>query len=216
MARPRGFNEHEVLEAASAAFWSKGYEATSTRELVRSTGLTQPSLYNAFGDKRALYLRSLQHYLEHTLRERIDRLERTVSPAQCITLFFHEVIERAIADPGRRGCMLVNSALEVSSDDEAFRATVAEEIAQVRGFFHRNLVAAQRSGAIAAVVPTDDAASHLLATLIGIRVLARVTPQYELLCGAVSPALTLLGLPALPPPATPSAPPALASQDGHV
>ncbi|HEY2607315.1 TetR/AcrR family transcriptional regulator [Paraburkholderia sp. RL18-103-BIB-C] len=213
MARPRGFDEQEVLEAASAAFWSKGYEATSTRDLVKSTGLTQPSLYNAFGDKRGLFLRALDHYLEHILRERINRLEKTVSPAQSITLFFHEVIERAIADPDRRGCMLVNSALETSSDDEAFRQTVAAEMAEIRAFFHRGLVAALQSGEIAAVVPTDDAASHLLATLIGIRVLARVTPQYELLYGAVSPALTLLGLPALPPPATP---PALPAQDGQV
>lgn len=208
MARPRGFDEHAVLEAASAAFWSKGYEATSTRDLVKSTGLTQPSLYNAFGDKRGLYLRALEHYLEHILRERIQRLEKTVSPAQAITLFFHEVIERAIADPDKRGCMLVNSALETSSDDEAFRETVATEIGEVRAFFHRSLVAAQSSGAIAAVVPLDDAASHLLATLIGIRVLARVTPQYVLLYGAVSPALKLLGLPPLPPPSAPSVLPA--------
>ncbi|MGF6571889.1 TetR/AcrR family transcriptional repressor of nem operon [Paraburkholderia sp. GAS333] len=198
MARPRGFDENEVLEAASAAFWSKGYEATSTRDLVRSTGLTQPSLYNAFGDKRGLYLRALEHYLEHTLRERIGRLERTVTPAQCITLFFHEIIERAIEDPDKRGCMLVNSALETSSEDESFRKTVAVELAEIRAFFQRNLVDAMDRGEIAAVVPAEDAASHLLATLIGIRVLARVTPQYALLAGAVSPALALLGLPALP------------------
>jgi TetR/AcrR family transcriptional repressor of nem operon len=76
---------------------------------------------------------------------------------------------------------------------------------EIRAFFHRSLVAAQRSGEIANVVPAEDAASHLLATLIGIRVLARVTPQYVLLYGAVSPALKLLGLPALPPPSAPSA-----------
>lgn len=198
MARPRGFDENEVLEAASSAFWSKGYEATSTRDLVKSTGLTQPSLYNAFGDKRGLYLRALEHYLEHTLRERIGRLERTVTPAQCITLFFHEIIERAIEDPDKRGCMLVNSALETSSEDESFRETVALELAEVRAFFQRNLVSALDRGEISAVVPAEDAASHLLATLIGIRVLARVTPQYALLAGAVSPALALLGLPALP------------------
>lgn len=198
MARPRGFDEHQVLEAASSAFWSKGYEATSTRDLVRSTGLTQPSLYNAFGDKRGLYLRALEHYLEHTLRERINRLERTVTPAQCITLFFHEIIERAIEDPDKRGCMLVNSALETSSEDEPFRETVAMELAEVRAFFQRNLAGALDRGEIVAVVPVEDAASHLLATLIGIRVLARVTPHYALLAGAVSPALALLGLPALP------------------
>ena len=222
MARPRGFDEHDVLEAASTAFWSKGYEATSTRDLVRSTGLTQPSLYNAFGDKRGLYLRALEHYLENTLRERIRRLEQTASPAQRITLFFHEVVERAIADPEKRGCMLVNSTLEISSDDEAFREIVATELAEVRAFFHRSMVAALQSGETTAVVPVEDAASHLLAMLMGVRVLARVTSQYPLFCEAVSSTLALLRLPALPPlaglpiqsaQATQSI---QAAQDGHV
>ncbi|MFM0294101.1 MULTISPECIES: TetR/AcrR family transcriptional regulator [Paraburkholderia] len=198
MARPREFDEHDVLEAASAAFWTKGYEATTTRDLVKSTGLTQPSLYNAFGDKRALYLRALEHYLEHTLRERINRLERSVSPAQGITLFFHEILERTFADPGKRGCMLVNTAIETASDDEAFREIVATEFAEVRAFFYRRMVAATESGEITAVVSADDAATHLLATLIGVRVLARVDPQPALLIGAIAPALLLLGLPALP------------------
>lgn len=198
MARPREFDEHEVLEAASAAFWTKGYEATSTRDLVKSTGLTQPSLYNAFGDKRTLYLRALEHYLEHTLRERIRRLERTVSPALGVTMFFREILERTLADPGKRGCMLVNSALETTSDDEAFREIVATEFAEIRGFFHRCMVAVAESGEITAVVSADDAATHLLATLIGVRVLARVNPQPTLLVGAIAPALLLLGLPALP------------------
>ncbi|MFM0118921.1 TetR/AcrR family transcriptional regulator [Paraburkholderia sp. RL18-101-BIB-B] len=198
MARPREFDEHEVLEAASAAFWTKGYEATSTRDLVKSTGLTQPSLYNAFGDKRTLYLRALEHYLEHTLRERIRRLERTVSPALCITMFFQEILERTLADPAQRGCMLVNSALETTSEDEIFRDIVATEFAEIRAFFYRCVVAAGESGEITTVVSADDAATHLLATLIGVRVLARVNPQQALLIGAIAPVLLLLGLPALP------------------
>lgn len=198
MARPRGFDEQQVLEAASAAFWSKGYEATSTRELVKSTGLTQPSLYNAFGDKRGLYLRALEYYIDTTVRARISRLEQTLSPAQRITAFFHEIIERSLADPDKRGCMLVNSALEVSSDDEAFRATVAVELEEIRAFFRRCLEAGQDSGEIAVQVAADDVATHLLATLIGVRVLARASPQHALLTSAVAPALSLLGLPPLP------------------
>ncbi|OWJ58878.1 TetR/AcrR family transcriptional regulator [Paraburkholderia caledonica] len=198
MARPRGFDEQEVLEAASATFWLKGYEATSTRDLVKSTGLTQPSLYNAFGDKRGLYLRALEHYLDCTLRERIRRFESTVPPAQAITGFFDETIERSVADPHKRGCMLVNSALEISSEDEAFRKLVATEIAEIREFFYRCLVAAQKGGAIAATVLPADAATHLLATVLGMRVLARVDPQRELLTSAAATALALLGLPAIP------------------
>jgi TetR/AcrR family transcriptional repressor of nem operon len=198
MARPREFDEQQVLEAAGNAFWAKGYEGTSTRELVKSTGLTQPSLYNAFGDKRGLFLRALEHYLDRTLRERIARLETTSPPGLAITTFLYEIIERSVADPQKRGCMLVNSALEATPADEAFRQAIADELAQIRAFFHRCIMAGHRSGEIPAVVPADDAAMHLLAILLGVRVLARVDPERALLTGAVAPALALLGLPALP------------------
>lgn len=198
MARPRGFDEQEVLEAASATFWLKGYEATSTRDLVKCTGLTQPSLYNAFGDKRGLYLRALEHYLDRSLRERIRRLESTMPPAQAITGFFDETIERSVSDPHKRGCMLVNSALEMTPDDEAFRKLVATEIAEIREFFHRCLSAAQQNGTLPQTICVHDAAAHLLATVLGMRVLARVDPQRAVLSSAVASALVLFGLPALP------------------
>jgi TetR/AcrR family transcriptional regulator, transcriptional repressor for nem operon len=198
MARPREFDEQEVLEAASDAFWAQGYEGTSTRDLVKATGLTQPSLYNAFGDKRGLYRRALEHYLEHTLRERIVRLETSLPPGRAVSAFFGEIVERSVGDPQKRGCMLVNSALEATPEDEDLREAVIEELAEVRDFFHRCLSAGQRGGEIPGVVPAQDAARHLVAVMIGMRVLARVNPERAWLAGAISPALSLLGLPPLP------------------
>ena len=62
MARPREFDERAVLDAAVQCFWARGYEATSVRDLAQGMGLTSASLYNAFGDKRSLYRRALDHY----------------------------------------------------------------------------------------------------------------------------------------------------------
>jgi TetR/AcrR family transcriptional repressor of nem operon len=199
MARPRNFEENGVLDAARDAFWAHGYEGTSTRDLVQRTGLSQPSLYNAFGDKRALFLRALEHYLEHTLRERIARLESTLPPAQAISAFFGEVVERSIADTQQRGCMLVNAALEATPQDEAFRQAIAEELNLLRSFFLRCFTAGQQSGEIQSAVAPDAAATHLLAVQLGVRVLARIDPARALLTGAVAPALSMLGLPELPP-----------------
>jgi TetR/AcrR family transcriptional repressor of nem operon len=64
MARPREFDEGTVLDAAVLCFWRQGYEATSVRDLVAQTGITAASLYNAFGDKRALYQTALDHLVE--------------------------------------------------------------------------------------------------------------------------------------------------------
>jgi TetR/AcrR family transcriptional repressor of nem operon len=198
MARPREFNEEQVLDAVTDAFWAKGYESTSVRDLLMLTGLTQPSLYNAFGDKRALFRRALEHYLDRTLRERIARIESELAPAAAITAFFSEVIARSLSDPQQRGCLLVNSALEATSDDAEFRRALSGELAQLKAFFRRCVTAGQQDGEIPTTVSPDDAASHLLAVLVGVRVLARVDPQRSLLAGAVAPALAALGLPALP------------------
>jgi TetR/AcrR family transcriptional regulator, transcriptional repressor for nem operon len=198
MARPREFNEEQVLEAAGDAFWAKGYEGTSTRDLVTVTGLTQPSLYNAFGDKRGLFLRAFKHYVDHNLWERIARLESALAPSAAITAFFGEIIERSLSDRLQRGCMLVNSALEATSDDAEFREGLASELARLRAFFQRCMAAAYQRGEIPVTVSPEDAATQLLAILLGLRVLARVNPRRALLKGSVAPALALLGLPALP------------------
>lgn len=194
MGRPREFDETSVLDAACGAFWARGYEATSTRDLVKATGLTQPSLYNAFGDKRALFLRVLDHYLEHSLRERIVRHEAAATPGTAIAGFFAETVQRSLDDPAKRGCLMVNSGLEAAPDDDELRDAIAAEVTQIRDFFLRCVEAGQRSGEIAKTVSAPEAAQHLLAVLLGLRVIARIHPEREWLTGAVAPALTLLGL----------------------
>ena len=199
MARPREFDEDTVLEAAMQCFWSSGYEATSTRDLAERMKMTPASMYNAFGDKRALFLRALDHYLNQGLRERLARLESRFPPDAAITRFFSESIERSLADREHRGCLLVNSAFDAAARDPDARAVVAGEIAQIETFFQRCLGAGQTAGLIATTISPAEGAKLLLAGLLGIRVLARVRPERDLLEGAAAAALKLLGLPPLPP-----------------
>ena len=134
MARPREFDETAVLEAAMNCFWARGFEQTSVRELAEQMGITGASLYNAFGDKRSLYRRAFVHYLAQTVRDRVARLEK-LPPALAIRTFFDEIIERSVDDEQRRGCMLVNAALELAPYDCEFQKLVAEEMVSSRPFF---------------------------------------------------------------------------------
>src|SRR5277367_1717519 len=99
MARPREFNEAAVLDAAVQCFWTRGYEATSVRDLAERMGITGASLYNAFGDKRSLFRRALDHYLEQGFGDRVTRLEKQLPPREALAAFFAEVIERSLGDP---------------------------------------------------------------------------------------------------------------------
>jgi len=198
MARPREFDEPAVLEAATDLFWTNGFEATSTRDLCARTGLTPSSMYAAFGDKRRLYRRTLQHYLER-LRDKMDRLEEALAPGAAITGFFQDTIERSVADTSNRGCMLVNSALEASPQDSELRDAIASEMALIEEFFRARIVAGQRRGDIPRDQSANGAARQLLTVLIGVRVLARVRPDEQLLRGAVDRTLEALGVPPLAP-----------------
>ena len=114
MARSREFDEDVVLDAAMEYFWNWGYEATSVRDLIETTGLTGASLYNAFGDKRALFRAALDRYVESSIGERIRRCE-ALPPREAVARFFEDILQRSLTDRQRKGCMLVNSALEIAA-----------------------------------------------------------------------------------------------------
>ncbi len=191
MARPREFDEEAVLDAAVECFWARGYEATSVRDLIEKTGLTGASLYNAFGDKRSLYRKALDHYVEQSVADRIRRCEG-LAPRQAIGEFFAEIVERSLRDRERKGCMLVNAALDVAPHDPGFQRIVAEVLIQIEGFFRRCVEAGQADGTIARSHAPEQLARHLLGVLLGVRVLARVRPERTLLEGIVGSAFALL------------------------
>jgi len=191
MARPREFSEDAVLDAVVHCFWSRGYEATSMRELMERSGLTGASLYNAFGDKRALYQRALDHYVEASIGDRIQRCEE-MAPLDGIAAFFDEIIARSMTDPDHKGCMLVNAALDVAPHDPEFQQIVAGVLARIEAFFLGRVRQGQADGSITSALAAEDLARHLLGVLMGIRVLARVRPERALLEGVLAPALTQL------------------------
>jgi TetR/AcrR family transcriptional repressor of nem operon len=192
MARPREFDDATALDAAVACFWHRGYEATSVRDLADKMGLSAPSLYNAYGDKHALFVLALERYLDQSTRARIKRLEDSQPPKRAIHHFIEEIIERSVNDRERRGCFLINSALEVAPHDKELGVLIAERLAEIEAFFHRSIKAAQAEGTVPRDRGAKDIARLLLGVLLGIRVLARSKPERALLEGVARPALGLL------------------------
>jgi TetR/AcrR family transcriptional repressor of nem operon len=199
MPRPRGYDDAEVLEAATAQFWRHGYAATSVRDLGVAMGLVPASLYNAFGSKHALFARCLDRYLDNNMRERVARLEASAQPRAAIEAFLNEIVTRSLDDP--RGCLLVNSALEIAPHDAEIGAVIAARLAELEGFFGRCIAAGQRDGSIASTHPAADLARLMLTTVMGLRVLARALPEPALLRGAARQALTSLDPPGTQGPA---------------
>ena len=195
MARPRAFDEEEVLDAAIECFWRQGLETSSVRDLAAGMGIHGPSLYNAFGDKRALFARALERYAETRMRERIRRLESHHPPKDAIAAFFQELVASSLTDADRRGCLVVNSAFEVAPYNEALRPVIAAYLGELEGFFRRCLERAQGEGSIPWHIDPEDGARLFLGVLLGLRVAARSRPEPALLEGMVRSALALLDPP---------------------
>jgi TetR/AcrR family transcriptional repressor of nem operon len=194
MGRPREFDQDKVLKAAYEVFWTKGYEATSTRELSEATNLAAASIYNAFTDKHGLFIAAIGHYLDVNLRARIARHDAMKNPVNALKGFFSETVERSLSDRLHRGCLLVNTTLEATKDDPEIQALVANETRMIGAFFHRTIKAGQKTGALSDEQSADDLANNLLSLLLGLRVLARVRPDAKLFDSLLRPAFAQLGL----------------------
>ena len=193
MIRPRQFDDDEAIEAAMQRFWRHGYEATSVHDLAEAMGIAGPSLSNAFKDKRPLFVRALGRYCEVTMRSRLASVDWEGSQREAIEGLFAQVVKRSLSDPERRGCFLVNSALEVAPHDAEIGRKIARYLDEICSFFERNIRAARAIGQIGRVIDSCATASQLLATLLGIRVLARASPDRVVLENAAQSVLAALG-----------------------
>jgi TetR/AcrR family transcriptional repressor of nem operon len=195
MARLKAFDEQRAIDAAVDCFWARGYAATSVRDLADSMGIGGTSLYNAYSDKRALFTRSLERYADRSMRERIARLEACHRPKEAIRAFINEIVDRSLKDPDRKGCLLVNSALDVAPHDAEIGAIVGGYLDEIRAFFRRNIEAARKAGQVSKRIDAAEIADHLLGVVAGIRVLARTGARRKALEAVARPALALLDRP---------------------
>jgi TetR/AcrR family transcriptional repressor of nem operon len=195
MARLKEFDEERALDGAVDCFWKRGYEATTVRDLADAMKIGGASLYNAYGGKRALFEKSLERYANRSMRDRIARMEAEHRPKDAIRAFLCEIIDRSLKDPDRKGCLLVNSALDVAPHDAEIGKVVAGYLDELRAFFRRNVEAAQSDGQAPKALDAEAVSGHLLGVLAGIRVLARTGAKRKTLEAVARPALALLERP---------------------
>jgi TetR/AcrR family transcriptional repressor of nem operon len=194
MARPKSFDEDTVLDAATECFRRQGLNAASIRDLAEEMGIAGPSLYNAFGCKRTLFIQALERYVNCGLRARFSELEER-GPKVAILAFIAEFMEQALGGAERGRCLLVNTAMEVDPQDAELAARVAGYLDEIDAFLRRNLVAARAAGEIPSELDPDETAGLLLASLLGVSVLARLRPGATPLERMSSPLLALLETP---------------------
>jgi len=171
MARPREFDEGTVIDAIKGVFWEKGFEATSYSDLIDASGLHKGSLYAAFGDKRALYLRALQDYDEHEVAGAVELLtgggDAKQKGEKRVAALLNAVIDAVAVDGDRRGCLLCNAAIDQAPHDVDVEREISGSIERLQRAFEKALSADRKGAAL------KEAASLTNAAYFGMRVMAK-------------------------------------------
>lgn len=192
MARTKAFDQSAVLEKALHIFWRDGYDATSMDSLVKGLGISRSSIYDTFGDKRALFLKALEAYRQRSSEVVIDILKNHQQPK----IAFREILENSMevtaCDKERKGCFIANSAVEMASYDEETRAIAVENKARVITAFTDAISRGQLAGDISKKFTATQLAEFIYATYNGLQVVGKFENDEQKLKQSVRLALSLL------------------------
>jgi AcrR family transcriptional regulator len=190
MARPREFDEDEVLDRALSTFWEHGYEGTSIDDLVEGTGLGRASLYGAFGDKERIFTRALERYcarMDGTLEGAGDE----PSARTALERLFRDMVAKSLPRSGPRGCFLLCTAVGGDAPS-AVRAAYAEYAARLEKLLTALVHRGQESGEFTRVADAKSVARMLVTLLQGMAATARAGHTKAQLEAATETALALI------------------------
>jgi TetR/AcrR family transcriptional repressor of nem operon len=190
MARPRSFDPDEALDLARDVFWQKGFQSTSLDDITAATGLAKPSLYAAFGDKNALFLKVLDRYHERIVANAGRVLKEGPSAREAIERWLTGFIPFCSGLRGSRGCLSVNTVADGASDQKEVRKRV-ERFNRKLAELLRNRLRADR-GQFSDTFDPDTSAHTILAIYLGLMVMAKDAPDAARVRATLDQAMKLL------------------------
>ncbi|NUR87287.1 MAG: TetR/AcrR family transcriptional regulator [Nonomuraea sp.] len=181
MARPREFDEQDVIAKATDVFRRRGYHATSVRDLGAELGLKQSSLYRTFDDKHTLFLRTLDHYRATESTQAEERLG-ACGPSLDV---LREWLVWMVGHEAGRGCFVVNTAAELGTGDPEVRQRTEAAFEVTRETLASLLRRGVREGDLPAALDVEAAVELLFTTVLGLRVRERAGHDPRRLAAAI-------------------------------
>lgn len=172
MARPREFDRDAALEHAMKVFWEKGFAATSTDDLVKAMGVGRQSLYNAFGDKRRLYLEALAAYQHGTIARHLRQLGEAPSPLAGIRALLSGLVTED-DDARVLGCMGLGAVGEFGTCDPEVAALRQRGSGLLQSRLVETLRAGQACGEIDPALDPLEMGGFIQLTMTGLQLAAR-------------------------------------------
>jgi AcrR family transcriptional regulator len=201
--RPRSYDPETALDSAARLFWAKGYADTTLDELSAAMGMGRPSIYNAFGDKEALFLLALRRYRETVGSSPLRAMNAEESVRDGLDAFFAQIVEYTTADISHLGCLLGSTAAVTDLPD--VQAYLETNLEAYQTDIVDYLSAAVRSGQLPSGYPTVQGARRAVNAMLSLTARARLgAPRQQLLADAADATSQVLEL---QPPTETSRPP---------
>jgi TetR/AcrR family transcriptional regulator, transcriptional repressor for nem operon len=190
MARPRSFDPDEALDLARDVFWRKGFQGTSLDDITAATGIAKPSLYAAFGDKNALFLKVIDRYHQRIVANAERTIDEGPSARDAIERWLTGFVPFCSGVKGIRGCLSVNTASDGASDQKEVRNRIERFNRKLEQLLSKRLAAdrAQFSNAF----DPDSTAHTIMAIYVGLMVLAKDAPNAARVRATLNQAMKLL------------------------
>ncbi|MBB6249563.1 TetR/AcrR family transcriptional regulator [Nitrospirillum iridis] len=190
--RPREFDTDLALDRAIAVFSERGYHGTAISDLTQALGLTAGSLYKAFTDKRGLFLATFDRYVAlraEGLRAALDAASTGRAKIRAVLDFY---ADSSHGPDGRRGCLVVASAVDLATADAAVAARVAGALDVNEGRLAALVALGQADGTVAPHLDAAVTARLLLCVLQGMRLIGKTGRHATEMAAVADGALKLL------------------------
>jgi len=172
MARPKEFDQEKALHRAISVFSQKGFAATSTDDLMHAMGVGRQSMYDTFGDKRALFLKALEVYVAESVRDINVELQTPGSPLAAVRRALIHFAERKDLS-STDGCMGINAVCEFGMRDEEVTQITRSAARVQRHTLIDTLRRAQLEGELDAHTDIESLADFFDSTMAGMRIAAK-------------------------------------------
>jgi TetR/AcrR family transcriptional repressor of nem operon len=193
MARLIEFDRDKALESAMLLFWRQGYTSTSLTQLLEVMAISRSSFYAAFTDKRSLYIEALTLFAQRT-NSVLESVKDDANPSNAIKKFFEYTLFGVPEHRMRRGCMMVNSVLELAYVDQGISLLAVQKLAEIEQAFETCFERALQSGLFSSPQTSTELAQFVMIVNQGLRVASRKETSKKELKNVLQTTVTLLGL----------------------
>lgn len=170
MPRIEVFDRVQVLEKVRDLFWSKGFNGTSMQDLVDVTGLNRSSIYNSFGNKKALYELVLKQYQKDSSAFLNDITKGSKNSLDALNAIFKSLIQSINKDAEGKGCFMINCTTELSQSDADLKLFLERKSEGMIQFFENLITEGQTEGSINTKQSAHDYALYVYSSFQGLRI----------------------------------------------